>query len=192
LIFCFYLKFWHSGGYDVSDRRRIEQQLFSGQLLGCVATNALELGMYAPEIDLRCKQFIGLQSSFSSSLHSFHFISFLSLAFISATLSVSATGVDVGDIAATLHMGFPGSIASLWQQAGRCGRSRQPSMSIMVAYDSPVYTLAIRPTLFFCLYIDAIAPTVIGADLKLNHRNKFLVFLSNSWISIWYINPIGC
>jgi hypothetical protein len=28
--------------------------------------------------------------------------------------------------------------------------------------------------------------------LKLNHRNKFLVFLSNSWISIWYINPIGC
>jgi hypothetical protein len=47
-------------------------------------------------------------------------------------------GVDIGSLDATLHIGFPGSIASLWQQAGRSGRSSRPSLSILIAYDSPL------------------------------------------------------
>lgn len=47
-------------------------------------------------------------------------------------------GVDVGSLDATLHLGFPGTVASLWQQAGRAGRREKPSLSIYVAFDSPL------------------------------------------------------
>ncbi|CAM0946188.1 unnamed protein product [Alopecurus aequalis] len=45
-------------------------------------------------------------------------------------------GIDVGHVDATLHLGFPGSIASLWQQAGRSGRRSKDSIAIYVAFDS--------------------------------------------------------
>eukprot|EP00873_Tetraselmis_striata_P034434 jgi/Tetstr1/454698/TSEL_041584.t1 len=44
-------------------------------------------------------------------------------------------GVDVGELGATLHLGFAGSISSLWQQAGRAGRRGQHSLAIYVAFD---------------------------------------------------------
>ncbi|CAD6252192.1 unnamed protein product [Miscanthus lutarioriparius] len=44
-------------------------------------------------------------------------------------------GIDVGGIDATLHLGFPGSMASLWQQAGRSGRRSKPSIAIYVGLD---------------------------------------------------------
>ncbi|KAL6855867.1 hypothetical protein ACP4OV_018669 [Aristida adscensionis] len=47
-------------------------------------------------------------------------------------------GIDVGHIDATLHLGFPGSIASLWQQAGRSGRRAKQSLAIYVAFDGPL------------------------------------------------------
>ncbi|KJE94233.1 helicase superfamily protein [Capsaspora owczarzaki ATCC 30864] len=47
-------------------------------------------------------------------------------------------GVDVGTLDATLHLGFPSSLSSLWQQAGRSGRNERPSVSIFVAYPSPI------------------------------------------------------
>ncbi|CAA7026987.1 unnamed protein product [Microthlaspi erraticum] len=47
-------------------------------------------------------------------------------------------GIDVGHIDVTLHLGFPGSIASLWQQAGRSGRRERPSLAVYVAFDGPL------------------------------------------------------
>nr|KYP47965.1 Putative ATP-dependent helicase HRQ1 [Cajanus cajan] len=47
-------------------------------------------------------------------------------------------GIDVGEIDATLHLGFPGSIASLWQQAGRGGRRNRPSLAVYVAFGGPL------------------------------------------------------
>ena len=47
-------------------------------------------------------------------------------------------GIDLGRLDCTLHLGFPGTIASLWQQAGRAGRREQMALSIMVAFDSPL------------------------------------------------------
>ncbi|XP_030939060.1 uncharacterized protein LOC115963945 isoform X4 [Quercus lobata] len=47
-------------------------------------------------------------------------------------------GIDVGHIDVTLHLGFPGSIASLWQQAGRAGRREKPSLAVYVAFGGPL------------------------------------------------------
>ncbi|KAL6541223.1 hypothetical protein OROHE_010931 [Orobanche hederae] len=47
-------------------------------------------------------------------------------------------GIDVGHIDVTLHLGFPGSIASLWQQAGRSGRRERTSLAIYIAFEGPL------------------------------------------------------
>ncbi|KAG6675366.1 hypothetical protein I3842_15G097700 [Carya illinoinensis] len=47
-------------------------------------------------------------------------------------------GIDVGHIDVTLHLGFPGSIASLWQQAGRAGRRERSSLAVYVAFEGPL------------------------------------------------------
>lgn len=41
----------YRGGYSVEDRRRIEKEMFNGELLGIVATNALELGIDIGNLD---------------------------------------------------------------------------------------------------------------------------------------------
>lgn len=42
-------------------------------------------------------------------------------------------GVDIGGLDACVLDGFPGTIASFWQQAGRTGRERQESLAVLVA-----------------------------------------------------------
>ncbi len=80
----------YRAGYLASERREIESQLFNGELLGVIATSALELG------------------------------------------------IDVGSLDACLMVGYPGSIASTWQRAGRAGRSQSSSLAILVAGDGPI------------------------------------------------------
>ncbi|MFQ6122360.1 MAG: DEAD/DEAH box helicase [Dehalococcoidales bacterium] len=92
----------YRAGYLPQERRQIERELFNGQLLGVVATNALELG------------------------------------------------IDIGDLEATVLAGYPGSIASAWQQAGRSGRSQGKSLSFLVALDNPLDQYFMRhPDSFF-------------------------------------------
>jgi len=80
----------YRAGYLASDRRAIERDLFSGDLLGAVATSALELG------------------------------------------------IDIGGLDATVLTGYPGSIASTWQQAGRSGRRGEKSITFLVAQNNPL------------------------------------------------------
>lgn len=80
----------YRAGYLASERRDIERQLFDGELLGVIATSALELG------------------------------------------------IDVGALDACLMVGYPGSIASTWQRAGRAGRGQSSSLTILIASESPI------------------------------------------------------
>ncbi len=85
----------YRGGYLPSLRREIERRLFSGELLGVSATNALELG------------------------------------------------IDVGDMEACIINGYPGTISSTWQQAGRAGRKGE-SLAVLVAGDDPLDQYLVR------------------------------------------------
>jgi len=47
-------------------------------------------------------------------------------------------GIDVGSLDAVVMAGYPGTIASTWQRAGRAGRRGTPAMAVMVASSAPV------------------------------------------------------
>ncbi len=53
-------------------------------------------------------------------------------------------GVDVSGLDAVLICGYPGTRASLWQQAGRAGRSGQGALAVMVARDDPLDTYLVH------------------------------------------------
>lgn len=47
-------------------------------------------------------------------------------------------GIDIGQLSAAILTGYPGSIASTWQQAGRAGRHTDLSAVILVASSNPL------------------------------------------------------
>ena len=59
-------------------------------------------------------------------------------------------GIDIGGLDASVLAGFPGTIASSWQQAGRAGRRNTVSLSVLVASSSATDQFIIRhPEYFF-------------------------------------------
>lgn len=59
-------------------------------------------------------------------------------------------GIDVGSLDAALLVGFPGTIASTWQQAGRAGRREDESVAILVGHNLPIDQYLMRnPRYFF-------------------------------------------
>ena len=59
-------------------------------------------------------------------------------------------GIDIGGLDASIMAGFPGSISSSWQQAGRAGRRATSSLSVLIASASPVDQFVIEnPGYFF-------------------------------------------
>src|SRR5215813_13152346 len=92
----------YRGGYLPLRRREVEQGLRAGEVLGVVATSALELG------------------------------------------------IDIGHLDMAVLAGYPGTIASMWQQAGRAGRRSGQSAAVMMATSSPMdQYLAAHPDYLF-------------------------------------------
>jgi DEAD/DEAH box helicase domain-containing protein len=58
-------------------------------------------------------------------------------------------GIDVGQMQAAVLCGYPGSIASTWQQLGRAGRRDEPSVGILVCSSSPVDQFLARHPEYF-------------------------------------------
>ena len=47
-------------------------------------------------------------------------------------------GIDIGQLDISILAGYPGSVASTWQQAGRAGRRKGTSLTVLVASSSPL------------------------------------------------------
>jgi DEAD/DEAH box helicase domain-containing protein len=80
-------------------------------------------------------------------------------------------GIDIGGLDACVLNGFPGTIASMWQQAGRAGRQVQQSLAVLVAGDDQLdQWLMAHPTEVFTrppepAVINIANPYVLGPHL---------------------------
>jgi DEAD/DEAH box helicase domain-containing protein len=55
-----------------------------------------------------------------------------------ASTNALELGIDVGSLDACIIVGYPGTIASLWQQGGRAGRGTEESLIFLVGQNSPI------------------------------------------------------
>ena len=59
-------------------------------------------------------------------------------------------GIDIGNLDVAVMLGYPGSVASTWQQAGRAGRRSGTSVAVLVANSTPLNQfMAKNPDYFF-------------------------------------------
>jgi DEAD/DEAH box helicase domain-containing protein len=59
-------------------------------------------------------------------------------------------GVDIGQMGAALIAGYPGTIAGIWQQAGRAGRRSEASVALLIASGAPLdQFIALHPAFLF-------------------------------------------
>jgi len=70
---------------------------------------------------------------------------------VRAVVSTNALelGIDIGALDVAVLAGYPGTIASTWQRAGRAGRRTSRSAAVLVASSAPIDQFVIRNPAFF-------------------------------------------
>jgi len=61
-----------------------------------------------------------------------------------STTNAMELGVDVGALDAVILNGYPGTVSSFWQQAGRAGRGTRDGLAVFVAHDDPLEQFLVR------------------------------------------------
>ncbi len=54
------------------------------------------------------------------------------------TTNALELGIDIGSLEAAVLTGYPGTLASAWQQMGRAGRRQGVALAVIVASSSPL------------------------------------------------------
>lgn len=88
-----------------------------------------------------------------------------------ATTNALELGVDIAGLDAVVLAGFPGTVTSFWQQAGRSGRRGQGALIVLVARDDPLDTYLVHHPAALLdkpierVVIDPTNPYVLGPQL---------------------------
>ena len=88
-----------------------------------------------------------------------------------ATTNALELGVDIAGLDAVVLAGFPGTVTSFWQQAGRSGRRGQSALVVLIARDDPLDTYLVHHPAAILdkpiekVVIDAANPHVLGPQL---------------------------
>jgi DEAD/DEAH box helicase domain-containing protein len=88
-----------------------------------------------------------------------------------ATTNALELGVDIVGLDAVVLAGFPGTVTSFWQQAGRSGRRGQGALIVLIARDDPLDTYLVHhPAALLdkpieCVVIDPSNPYVLAPQL---------------------------